>query len=156
MSLPVSITDFFTLAKYYLELGQRIKSLGDDHRHLKARVEYRAIFTDLRTSCYLSLCRIEPTLERFEKLKTDNVVKRKARKFAVAVQNNVDNLKGKLRDQFVILSLMVLRLNQAGPLEASESEQLVFEVKAIQQASEELKQYTKPKLRADIEAIIEE
>ncbi|RYO99245.1 hypothetical protein DL763_001609 [Monosporascus cannonballus] len=130
MSLPVSLTDFFTLTKYCRGLGQRIQSLGDDYRHLKARAEvlslvfaqvheallkfdnipkeFQAIFTDLRTSCYLSLCQIESTLEQFEILKTDNPAKRKARKFAMAVHNSVDNLRGKLRDQFVILSLMVL------------------------------------------------
>ncbi|RYP23149.1 hypothetical protein DL765_001234 [Monosporascus sp. GIB2] len=94
MSLPISLTDFFTLVKDCLGLGQRIQSLGDDHRHLQARAEvlslvfgqlheallrfdnilkeFQAIFTDLRPSCYLSLCQIEPTLEQFEKLKTDN------------------------------------------------------------------------------------
>ncbi|RYP52081.1 hypothetical protein DL770_011024 [Monosporascus sp. CRB-9-2] len=118
MCLLVSVTDFFTLAKPCLELGQRIHSLGDDHRHLKARAEVLSVVCGqlhealIKTSCYLSPCQIEPTLEQFEKLKTDNLVKRKARKFAMAVHNSVDDLKGELRDQFVILSLMVLRLNQ--------------------------------------------
>ncbi|KAK5657466.1 hypothetical protein OQA88_3038 [Cercophora sp. LCS_1] len=134
MSLPLSATDFFLLAKYCLDLGERIQNLGDEHKHLKARAkvlslafgqlhqvllkfknvpkEYQDIFAELRESCYLSLCQIEPTLEDFEKLKAGNVVKRSARKLAMAVKNSTSDLKQELRDQFVILSLMVLRLNQ--------------------------------------------
>ncbi|RYP40967.1 hypothetical protein DL768_010558 [Monosporascus sp. mg162] len=97
MCLPVSVADFFTLAKHCLELGQRIHSLGDDHRHLKARAEVLSVVCG----------QLHEALIKF-----DNIPKEKARKFALAVHNSVDDLKGELRDQFVILSLMVLRLNQ--------------------------------------------
>ncbi|KAK0724479.1 hypothetical protein B0H67DRAFT_568045 [Lasiosphaeris hirsuta] len=204
MSLPVNPADFFALAKYCLELGERIQNLGDERKHLKARAkmlslafgqlhqallkfkniskEYHEIFADLRESCYLTLCQIEPTLEEFERLTKGNAVKRSARKLVMAVKNSSNELKQELRDQFVILSLMVLRLNQMydsvvrrrehaivvgmikelkselarSPIETSKSKRISFKVDAIEQASAELMRRAPTELGAEIQATFED
>ncbi|KAH7124735.1 hypothetical protein EDB81DRAFT_951694 [Dactylonectria macrodidyma] len=134
MSLPLSTRDFFDLAVHCKDVVRRIQSLDVDHQHLKAQAgalllvfnqlhdtlkgfseipaHHQAIFGDIRQSCYLSLSSIEPTLQEFEKLKSGNVFKKSARRVILAVHNSTADLKMELFQQIMILSQMLLRLNQ--------------------------------------------
>jgi len=135
--MPVSsgeVFNFLKLANYCILLGQRIRTLGDEHTHLKARAgalslvfqelhraltkfhdtsdDYRDVFSDLRQSCYITLCNIEPVLEKLERLKSGNAVQRGARKLVIAVRNETSDLSREMHNQYDILTSMVLRLNQ--------------------------------------------
>ena len=143
--MPVSsgeVFNFLTLAHYCWQLRERMKNLDDEHKHLKARAgelhlvfqelhraleqfqnpraasgdDYHVIFSDLIQSSHLTLCKIEPVLEKLERLKSlsgkKNAVQRGVRKLVIAFKNETKELSDEMRDQVVLLSPMVIRLNQ--------------------------------------------
>lgn len=126
--------DFIALAKYAHDLVKRIQSLGDDDQTLRARAgvlsllfselhtallkcdnltqKHDRVFADLRMSCYTTLSNIDPTIKKLEALKSKSTLGRNVKKVMFAVQNKMDKLNAELRDQTVLLSLLVIYIKE--------------------------------------------